>query len=451
MGFIGSSALALGAAAAVILAVLVAFHDLAFERLRRYCTPTQEEAEWAAAYVDVADGDVDLLSYGEDQLGGAESFLEEPDGCLLTGLWDGRIVRLLSDQRFQHVATTGRHHGAACSLEKQKDESTRCSRVLGLQFASPPRKGDATSRLVVCDAWRGLLQVPVPSRQQVENGAPPAAAADTRELLLAKDSAALHIANAITEETNGRFFVTDSSLRSDAGRFGLIAFEGARFGTGRLLSVDLKADKAEVIGEKIPFANGAAVTFDKSAVLVSALTAGQIREYPLKRSDTHDFRVFASLPILPDNISRVEIKGRRLYAVVSYGAPFLPPFVASSESDGFLAQLRASVWTAFSRATRSLKPFPVFGGFLFPVLNLLPSSLFDAIVKLSARKSSRGGQVVFLDEQGKLQKWLSLPPKCKYSSEVKLHRWPGSSEPVLLVGAFRPEQPLCQVRIGKYL
>lgn len=217
---------------------------------------------------------------------GAESFLEEPEGYVLTGLWDGRIVRLLSERRLQHVASTGAfaplclhlfivalngkrrrgrifaslvarrrsrmfsllgcslysvfllsplcapgcpvafrhsagvHHGSSCSLEKQKHESTRCARPLGLQFASSPKKGDKILNLVVCDAWRGLLHVPVPSRQQMEMGTPPTPPSSTRELLKGKDSAELHIANAITEETNGRFYVTDSSSRSDAGRVG---------------------------------------------------------------------------------------------------------------------------------------------------------------------------------------------------------------------------------------
>lgn len=69
MGFIGSSALAIGAGAAVLLAVLLAFHDLVLERLRKYCSPTPEEAQWAAAFVEVLEEDVDVLSYGDAKLG----------------------------------------------------------------------------------------------------------------------------------------------------------------------------------------------------------------------------------------------------------------------------------------------------------------------------------------------------------------------------------------------
>ncbi|KAL8273502.1 hypothetical protein Esti_002568 [Eimeria stiedai] len=450
MGLLGSSALALGAAAAVVVAIVVAFHDLALERLRKYCIPTQEEAEWAASFVDIAEADVDILSFGEERLGGAESFLEEPDGSLLTGLWDGRIVRLLSDKTFQHVATTGRHHGHSCSLKK-REEATRCSRPLGLQFASAPKKGDNAADLVVCDAWQGLLRVSVPSRVSLEKGAGPTPPSEAKLLLQAEGSATPHIANAVTEETNGRLYVTDSSARADAGRFGVIIFEGKKRGTGRLLSVDLKTDKAEVIGDQIPFANGAVVTYDKTGVLVSALTPCQIRRYPLKPKHTQDFEVFASLPVPPDNLTRIEGKGKRLYAAVSYAAPFLRPFVSHGEADSLLDHLRASAWTALSRITRSFRPFPVFGGILFPVLNLIPSSVIDMLVTWGALKSPRGGQIVLLDEQGKLYKWFSLPAKCRYSAEVIMHRWPGASEAVLLVGSFRPEQPLCQVRISKYL
>ena len=45
-----------------------------------------------------------------------------------------------------------------------------------------------------------------------------------------------------------------------------------------------RTDTAEVVGDGIPFANGAVVTHDKSGVLVAALNARQIRLYPLKPS-----------------------------------------------------------------------------------------------------------------------------------------------------------------------
>lgn len=38
---------------------------------------------------------------------GPDSLLVEPEGTILTGLWDGRIVRLLDEDHFQHVATPG--------------------------------------------------------------------------------------------------------------------------------------------------------------------------------------------------------------------------------------------------------------------------------------------------------------------------------------------------------
>lgn len=73
---------------------------------------------------------------------GAESFLEEPEGYVLTGLWDGRIVRLISDSLLQTVASTGLcyvpvvfvwlHHrisqglGAPCECREGPSACTLC-------------------------------------------------------------------------------------------------------------------------------------------------------------------------------------------------------------------------------------------------------------------------------------------------------------------------------------
>lgn len=103
-------------------------------------------------------------------------------------------------------------------MEGQRRESTRCSRPLGLQFASAPAKEDRSLSLIVCDGWRGLLQVSVPSARQRELGVHPTPAAAAQELLKGAGSAKLHIPNAVTEQVNGKFYVTDSSSRSDAGR-----------------------------------------------------------------------------------------------------------------------------------------------------------------------------------------------------------------------------------------
>ncbi|CDJ58554.1 strictosidine synthase domain-containing protein, putative, partial [Eimeria maxima] len=350
------------------------------------------------------------------------------------------------------------HHGTACSAERQRRESTRCSRPLGLQFASTPKKEDKSFNLIVCDGWRGLLQVVVPSARQRELGTPPQPASAVQELLKGSGSAQVYIPNAVTEQVQGKFYLTDSSSRSDAGRFGLITFEGAKKGTGRLLAVDLKTDTAEVVGSGIPFANGVVVTYDKSGVFVAALNARQIRYYPFSSSadstgSLKEWRPVLTLPIPPDNLTRVQVEGKRLYAAASFGAPFVPPFVRSSDSGGLLQQLRSAVWTAWSRALRPYKPFPLFGGVLFPLMQLLPSSFFDFLIQVGAKRNKRGGQVVLFDGEGKIHKWLSRESQeaAARCSWVILHKWPNSKEVVMLVGAFRPEQPLCQVHIEKYL
>lgn len=53
-----------------------------------------------------------------------------------------------------------------------------------------------------------------------------------------------------------------------------------------------RTDTAEVVGDGIPFANGAVVTYDRSGVLVSALSARQIRFYPISPQSSVSSRPF---------------------------------------------------------------------------------------------------------------------------------------------------------------
>lgn len=84
------------------------------------------------------------------------------------------------------------------------------------------------------------------------------------------------------------------------------------------------------------------------------------------------WRPVVTLPIPPDNITRVQVERKQLYAAVSYTAPFLPPFVGNCEAGSLLQQLRAAAWTAFNRVVRPYKPFPFLGGALFRVRQTQP-------------------------------------------------------------------------------
>ena len=101
--------------------------------------------------------------------------------------------------------------------------------------------------------------------------------------------------------------------------------------------------------------------------------------------------------------------------------PLFPPTIAETEANGPLEDLCSSCFAASAVAAAAV------------------AAATCAAVSYAA--SAAAAAVVA----------AAVPAKCRFSSEVILHKWPNSKEAVMLVGAFRPEQPLCQVRIGKYL
>ena len=86
------------------------------------------------------------------------------------------------------------------------------------------------------------------------------------------------------------------------------------------------------------------------------------------------------LPINPDNVKRVTIKGRNLYTVVGFRDLFLPPFSTRTDSDSLLDQLTAATTTAWKRLVRDCLPFPRFGGMLMPVCSGPPFFLDLALM-----------------------------------------------------------------------
>lgn len=444
-----TSLLAVASIAVVLGTLLRAQEGKIVRILREYCNPTSQEAEWLAAFEEVRDDDAKLLHYN-NTIVGPETLLPEPEGTILTGLWDGRIVRLLDELHVQHLATSGAQHGDECRPFYQRDPAKRCSRVLGLNFETQPQRGDKDRVLVLCDGWRGLLMARVPSQGEVDKGAAPTHPEEMRELLKGDGHYIIRIPNGVTEALDGHHYMTDSCVHSDAGNLGLIFFEGSTSGCGKLLKVNVKDDTAELVGKGIPFANGVVPTHDRRHVLVSALNARQIRKYPLNPETFDDWSVLAHLPINPDNLSRVTIHGEKLYTAVGFRDLFLPPFSILTESNSLLHQMAAAASTAWKRFVREYLPLPRLGGNLMPLLFAVPARYLNNLLERVARRSSHGGQVAFFDEEGKIVKWLSLPAKCRFSSEAIVHQWPGSQGPVMLVASFSKHQSICQIRLDKY-
>jgi sugar lactone lactonase YvrE len=185
---------------------------------------------------------------------GPEDVVVDGMGRLLTGVSDGRILRITPERRdIRTVAVTG-------------------GRPLGLHVM-----GDG--RLVVCDAEHGLL------RLDPETGA-------LETLRFAS--------NAVTD-TEGTIYFTQSSRR-----FGLARWQGdilEHSGTGRLLR-RRRDGHVEVLLEDLQFANGVALTRDHSAVIVAETGSYRLTRLWLTGTRAGQRDVMAdNLPGSPDNMA----------------------------------------------------------------------------------------------------------------------------------------------------
>jgi sugar lactone lactonase YvrE len=209
---------------------------------------------------------------------GPEDVVADSRGHVLTGVEDGRILRLegLTDPgapRDEVLAETG---GRPLGLEPHPDGT-----------------------LLVCDAERGLLRVdPVEGTVSV-----------------LADSVAgerLRFCSNVVVLSDGSVYFTVSSRRYslDLGvpprrfrQWGRIGDIVEHTGTGRLLRLAPGRDTPEVLLEGLQFANGLAPSGDESFVIVAETGAYRLTRYRLTGPRAGRSEPFADdLPGMPDNI-----------------------------------------------------------------------------------------------------------------------------------------------------
>ncbi|GLW87479.1 SMP-30/gluconolactonase/LRE family protein [Actinokineospora globicatena] len=188
---------------------------------------------------------------------GAEDVLVDTEGRVLTGVEDGRILRV-ADGRVDVVADTG-------------------GRPLGLEWYPD-------GRLLVCDADRGLLLV---------------AGSDIEVLVPAGPD--LRVCNNAAVAADGTVYFTNSSDRFDLEFWKADLLEHSK--TGRLLRRDPDGTLHTLL-RGVQFANGVALAPDESSVVVA-----ETGEYCLRRVWLTGDRQGQSdlltdnLPAFPDNLS----------------------------------------------------------------------------------------------------------------------------------------------------
>ncbi|MEU7559536.1 SMP-30/gluconolactonase/LRE family protein [Streptomyces eurythermus] len=217
---------------------------------------------------------------------GPEDVVPDPHGRVLTGVADGRILRVhhLGDPRTARTEVLARTGGRPLGLELLPD-------------------GD----LVVCDAERGLLRV----------------GTDDGTVRVLADSVAgerLRFCSNAVALPDGTLYFTVSSRRHPLDRW--IGDIVEHTGTGRLLRLPPEGGEPEVLLEGLRFANGLAVAADGSSLVLAETGACRLVRYRLTGPRAGHAEPFADLPGMPDNLWR-EGPGGPVW--VALASPQVPP------------------------------------------------------------------------------------------------------------------------------
>ncbi|MEV6942861.1 SMP-30/gluconolactonase/LRE family protein [Streptomyces sp. NPDC051172] len=218
---------------------------------------------------------------------GPEDVVADAHGRVLTGVEDGRILRIdgltePSAPRVEVLAETG---GRPLGLELLPDDA-----------------------LLVCDAELGLLRV------------------DLREgiVRILADSVAgerLRFCSNAVALSDGSVCFTVSSRRYPLDQW--IGDLVEHTGTGRLLRLAPGSESPEVLLEGLQFANGLALSADESFLVVAETGARRLTRYWLTGEKTGQGEPFVeNLPGMPDNLWRAGPDGP---VWVSLAGPRVPP------------------------------------------------------------------------------------------------------------------------------
>ncbi|MEU7429003.1 SMP-30/gluconolactonase/LRE family protein [Streptomyces sp. NPDC040750] len=218
---------------------------------------------------------------------GPEDVIADAHGRVLTGVEDGRILRVhhLGDPptaRVEVLAETG-------------------GRPLGLELAPD-------GSLLVCDAERGLLRVDL---------------GDGTVRVLADSVAGegLRFCSNVVALPDGTVFFTVSSRRYPLHQW--IGDIVEHTGTGRLLRLAPDATEPEVLLEGLQFANGLVVGGDGSFLVLAETGARCLTRYHLTGPRAGHTDLFATLPGMPDNLWRAGPDGPVWVALAGPRVPAL--------------------------------------------------------------------------------------------------------------------------------
>jgi sugar lactone lactonase YvrE len=193
---------------------------------------------------------------------GPEHVTVDGKGCLLTGLADGRIVRVQPGGDIEIIADTG-------------------GRPLGLE----PYGDDA---IVVCDAERGLLLVPLTGPANVE------------VLCNTVAGQRLVFCSCPAVAADGTIYFSQSSQRFDLAHYKGDLLEHSS--TGRVMRYS--GGSVDIVADGLDFANGVVLAPDGSTLDVAETGGYQITRVQLSGAQSGQTRTLTgALPGFPDNLT----------------------------------------------------------------------------------------------------------------------------------------------------
>ena len=212
----------------------------------------------------------------EGAVHGPEAMAFDSSGRLLSGLEDGRVVRMNAD-------------GSACQVIGNTG-----GRPLGIQVQSD-------GALLIADARKGLLRMSEDGQIDV--------------LATRAEGTPLNFVDDLAVDSRGRILFSDASWKFGYGEHLIDTLEhGAR---GRLLMYDPAIGDAVTLAAELNFANGVALGPEEQYVLVNETTAYRIARYWLQGDKAGTRETFAdNLPGFPDNIT---FNGRDRFWVALFG------------------------------------------------------------------------------------------------------------------------------------
>lgn len=232
---------------------------------------------------------------------GAESVVFDPNGeGPYTGVADGRIIKWLQhNQTWVDFAVTSSQR-ENCSRASAPEMEHVCGRPLGLRF------DQETGDLYIADAYLGLQVVG------------PTGGLATPLVQHFEDHPLLFTNDLDINDHDHVIYFTDSSTIYQRRQFVNATASGDK--TGRLMKYDKSIKQVTILLQGLSFANGVALSKDRTFVLVAETSACRITRYWLKGPNVGTHDIFAQLPGFPDNV-RMNSKGEFWVALHAKASP----------------------------------------------------------------------------------------------------------------------------------